>query len=155
MTRSQEYESRTEAMLLPFLTQNGLELFDVEYVKEGQEMYLRAYIDKPGGVNIDDCETVSRFLSDELDRQDFIPDAYILEVSSPGLGRQLKKEKDFEKSVGKDVDVKLFRAVDKVKEFTGVLKGFSDDTVIIGFEDAPDMEIERKNIALIRLSIDF
>ena len=93
MSRRADYESKTEALLMPIAQRWGVSIYDVEYVKEGSEYYLRAYIDKPEGVTIQDCENVSRALSDELDREDFIPDAYILEVSSPGLGRTLKKDK--------------------------------------------------------------
>ena len=93
MTKREEYELKTEKLLEPLMNENNFELVDVEYVKEGGNNFLRAYIDKDGGITVDDCELVSRALSDLLDEHDFIPDAYILEVSSPGLGRQLKKEK--------------------------------------------------------------
>ena len=104
MTRREEYESRTEAFLLPVLAEHNFELWDVEYVKEAGTWYLRAYIDKEGGIAVDDCEVISRILSDWLDQTDFIEDSYILEVSSPGLGRPLKKERDFERSLGEEVD---------------------------------------------------
>ena len=97
MTKRELYEQKTEEILLPIVEENGFELVDVEYVKEGSTWYLRAYIDKPGGINIDDCEVVSRRLSDILDEKDYIDDAYILEVSSPWIGRPLKKEKDFKR----------------------------------------------------------
>ncbi len=155
MTGAKFYEARTEEILVPFLKEQGLDLFDVEFVKEGSEKYLRAYIDKDGGVTIDDCETVSRFLSDVLDREDFIPEAYILEVSSPGLGRQLKKDRHLEKSLGKAVDVKLFAAVDGEKEFSGTLERFDKDVLVLQKEDGTAMDIDRKNIALIKLSFDF
>ena len=95
MAKREEYEKKTEDLVMPIIEANSFELVDVEYVKEGSNWYLRVYIDKEGGVNVDDCELVSRALSDLLDRDDFIDDAYILEVSSPGLTRPLKKEKDF------------------------------------------------------------
>lgn len=91
MSKREDYESRTEELLTPIAEVNQVEIYDVEYVKEGSDYYLRAYIDKPEGVNILDCENVSRALSEALDKADFIPDAYILEVSSPGLGRTLKR----------------------------------------------------------------
>jgi len=128
---------------------------DVEFVKEAGSWFLRAYIDKPGGITIDDCETVSRRLSDLLDEKDFIEEAYILEVSSPGLGRPLKKDKDLERSLGESVEVKLFRALDKQKEFSGILKSWDKDTVTLEFEDKAGLKIERANIALIRLAFDF
>ena len=91
MAKRETYEQKTEEILLPIIERNGFELVDVEYVKEGGNWYLRAYIDKPGGINVDDCEMVSRELSDILDEKDFIDEAYILEVSSPGLGRPLRR----------------------------------------------------------------
>ena len=92
MSKRDNYEAKTEELLTPIVEQYGVSIYDVEYVKEGSDWYLRAYIDKPEGVNIQDCENVSRALSDALDREDFIEEAYILEVSSPGLGRTLKKD---------------------------------------------------------------
>ena len=100
MTKREEYETRTEKLLEPVMEENNFELVDVEYVKEAGNWYLRAYIDKEGGITINDCELVNRTLSDIMDKEDFIPDAYILEVSSPGLGRKLKKDKDFRRSIG-------------------------------------------------------
>lgn len=93
MSKRETYEQRTEELISPIIEQNQFELVDVEYVKEGGTWYLRAYIDKPGGITVDDCEVVSRALSDLLDKHDFIEDAYVLEVSSPGLGRPLKRKK--------------------------------------------------------------
>lgn len=154
MTQKEEYESRTEKLLLPIVEQNGFELVDVEYVKEGGSWYLRAYIDKPGGITVDDCEIVSRSLSDLLDREDFIKDAYILEVSSPGLGRPLKKDKDFERSMGERVEIRLYRALDHRKEYEGLLKAYDKDTVTID-EGEGDIRLERADIALIRLAFDF
>lgn len=93
MSRREEYEQQTETLLEPIVTELGFELVDVEYVKEGGTWYLRAYIDKPGGIAVDDCEAVSRRFSDILDEKDYIADSYVFEVSSPGLGRPLKKRK--------------------------------------------------------------
>ena len=128
---------------------------DVEYVKEGSTWYLRAYIDKPGGINIDDCEVVSRRLSDILDEKDYIDDAYILEVSSPGLGRPLKKEKDFKRSLGEEVEIRTYRMIDKQKEFTGILKDYDEKTVTIEMDDDTTKTYEKSDIALIRLAFDF
>ncbi len=149
------YEQRTQTLLEPLISANGFELVDVEYVKEGQNWYLRAYIDKPGGITINDCELVSRALSDLLDAEDFIDDAYILEVSSPGLGRPLKKDKDLERSIGERVDVKLYRQVEGGKELTGILKGFDKDTITVETEEEQMLCLERSNIALVRLAFDF
>ena len=135
MTRREIYEQKTEEILQPLMEANGFELVDVEYVKEGGTWYLRAYIDKPGGIAIDDCELISRALSDELDAQDFIEDSYILEVSSPGLGRPLKKDRDFERSIGQEVEVRTFRAIDGQKEFTGILKNYDKDSVSIALDE--------------------
>ena len=155
MSKRETYEQRTEELIVPIIEQNQFELVDVEYVKEGGTWYLRAYIDKPGGITIDDCELISRALSDQLDKDDFIEEAYILEVSSPGLGRPLKKDKDLERSLGESVDVRLFRAIDRQKEFTGILKAWDKETVTLEFEDEAELVIERANIALIRLAFDF
>lgn len=155
LAKREAYEQKTEEILLPIMERNGFELVDVEYVKEGGNWYLRAYIDKPGGINVDDCEMVSRELSDILDEKDFIDEAYILEVSSPGLGRPLKKEKDFKRSLGQEVDVRTYRMVDKRKEFTGILKDYDKDTVTIEMEDGSLKTFEKGDIALIRLSFDF
>ena len=106
MSKKENYESKTEALLLPIAEKNHVEIYDVEYVKEGSEWYLRAYIDREGGVSINDCEAVSRELSDALDREDFVEDAYILEVSSPGLGRVLKKDNHLQRSLGDKVELK-------------------------------------------------
>ena len=116
MSKKETYESRTEQLLAPIASKNGVEIYDVEYVKEGSDWYLRAYIDKKGGVTIGDCESVSRELSDRLDEEDFIADAYILEVSSPGLGRALKKERHLRASLGESVELKLYRALEAGKE---------------------------------------
>ena len=126
----------------------------MEYVKEGGTWYLRAYIDKPGGITVDDCEIVNRALGDLLDREDFIEDSYILEVSSPGLGRPLKKEKDFVRSQGKEVEIRTYRMVERQKEFRGILKAWDKETVTIETEEGEQV-FSRDNIALIRLAFDF
>lgn len=155
MAKREEYESKTEKFLLPLMEEHQFELVDVEYVKEAGNWYLRAYIDKEGGITVDDCEIVSRKLGEWLDEKDFIADSYILEVSSPGLGRPLKKDKDFERSMGKDVEIKLYKALNKQKDYTGVLKAYDKDTVTIVLEDGNEMVFNRTDIALIRLAFDF
>lgn len=149
-----DIEKRCEELVTPIIDDNHFELVDVEYVKEGSDYYLRVYADKEGGINIDDCVLISRALEVKLDEEDFIKDAYILEVSSPGLGRPLKKEKDFKRSIGKDVDIKLYKALDGTKEFTGCLSAYDDDTVTITFDDG-ERVFTRADIALIRLALDF
>ncbi len=154
MSRREEYEMKTEKLLQPIAEAGGVSIYDIEYVKEGSDYYLRAYIDKPEGVNIQDCENVSRRLSDALDREDFIPEAYILEVSSPGLGRALKKDKHLQTAIGQDVEIKLFKPVDKCRDFSGVLESFDAEQVTIRNGDTP-MTLKRADIAVIRLAIDF
>ena len=146
------YESKTEDLIMPLIEANGFELIDVEWVKEGQSWYLRVYIDKEGGITVDDCELVSRAFEEILDKEDYISENYIFEVSSPGLDRPLKKEKDFERSIGKDVDIKLYKPIDKVKEFTGVLTDYDKDNVTIELEDETELTLSRTDIALIRLA---
>ena len=155
MSRREDYEKKTEELLEPVVTGFGFELVDVEYVKEAGIWYLRAYIDKPGGITVDDCEAVSRKFSDILDEKDYIEDAYIFEVSSPGLGRPLKKEKDFQRSLGEEVEVRTYRATDRQKEFAGILKAFDKDTITIAYEDDAEQVFQRSDIALIRLALDF
>ena len=155
MAKRETYEQRTEALIMPLIEANHFDLVDVEYVKEGGTWYLRAYIDKPGGITVDDCEVVNRALSDLLDQEDFIEESYILEVSSPGLGRPLKKERDFARSLGEEVEIRTYRMVNKQKEFRGILKAYDKDTVTIETEEEEEQVFERENIALIRLAFDF
>lgn len=154
MGKTRDCEIEAEKLLEPIVAQFGVEIYDVEYVKEGSDYYLRAYIDKEGGVTIDDCENVSRKFSDVLDEADLIKDAYILEVSSPGLGRVLKKDRHLEKSIGQDVEIKTYKPIDKVKEFAGTLKSFDKDSITIA-TDGNEITFARNDIAVIRLALDF
>ena len=106
VSKKEIYEQKAEALIEPIVAAHGFELVDVEYVKEGSSFYLRAYIDKPQGITVEDCEVVSRAFSEKLDEEDFIEDTYIMEVSSPGLGRPLKKEKDYKRSMGKELEIR-------------------------------------------------
>lgn len=155
MSIREQYEQKAEALAEPIVSSFGFELVDVEYVKEAGTWYLRLYIDKEGGITIDDCETVSRLFSDKLDEEDFIDDAYIMEVSSPGLGRPLKKEKDFKRSIGKEVEIRTYRPIDKQKEFFGVLTAYDESHVTITLDDQETRVFEKAEIALIRLAFDF
>lgn len=155
MAKREFYEEKTEKLIMPVIEQNAFELVDVEFVKEGSNWYLRLYVDKEGGITIDDCELVSRAMSDILDREDYIEESYILEVSSPGLGRPLKKEKDFLRSIGSEVEIKLYRPVERQKEFTGILKSFDKENVVIEVENGVEKSFLRSEIALIRLAFDF
>ncbi|MBP3603224.1 MAG: ribosome maturation factor RimP [Lachnospiraceae bacterium] len=155
MSKRETYETRTEEILLPIVEKYGVEIYDVEYVKEGSDWYLRAYIDKEKGVNINDCEAVSRALSDELDKADFIEDAYILEVSSPGLGRTLKKDKHLQKSLGELVELKTYKPINGTKEFEGTLKAFDEKQLVLETEEEKELVFERNDIAMVRLAFDF
>ena len=155
MSKASTYEAKTEQLILPILERMQFELVDVEYVKEGSTYYLRAYIDKEGGITINDCEAVAREMNELLDREDFIPDSYTFEVSSPGLGRPLKKEKDYIRSMGKEVEIRTYRAINREKEFYGILSAYDENTVTIKTEDGTEMTFEKSDIALIRLAFDF
>ena len=155
MVKREEIEARTEELVQPLVAEKQFELVDVEYVKEGGSYYLRIYIDKEGGITVNDCEDISRPFSDILDREDYIEGSYILEVSSPGLGRPLKKEKDFKRSLGEEVEIRLFRQVEHQKEWIGLLTAYDQQTVTIETEDGREMTFPRSNLALIRLAFFF
>ena len=138
------------ALAVPIVEQTGCTLWDVEYVKEAGEWFLRVYIDREGGVNIEHCEAVSRPLSDLLDEADPIQGSYTFEVSSAGLDRVLRKAEHFELCKGKQVDVKLYRPLDGRKEYTGVLNGFVDGNVTVD-----DKMFEKKDVAQVRLHVSF
>lgn len=124
-------KTTVEEMVQPYLDEHGFELVDVEYVKEGSNWFLRVFVDKEGGIDIDDCGSISEYLSQKLDENDPIPTAYFLEVSSPGAERPLKKKEDVVKSVGKDVFVTVYEAVDGMKEFEGKLESFDNEELVI------------------------
>ena len=147
-----DYESRTEALIQPMIDEHHFELVDVEWVKEGANWYLRVFIDKEGGITVDDCELISRAFEEILDKEDYISENYIFEVSSPGLDRPLKKEKDFARSIGKDVEIKLYKALNKEKEFVGVLTDYDKETITIELDDESIMVSDRSDVALIRLA---
>lgn len=156
MAKKKEIEKIVEELLEPILEEKKYELVDVEFVKEGANWYLKIYIDKEGGVTIDDCEYVSRAIDTKLDEVDPIPQAYILEVSSPGLDRPLKKDKDFMRNKGKLVEIKLFQPLENIgKEFNAKLIELKDDQVCLELENGEEITISRKEIALIRLAIIF
>ena len=142
-------------ILEPVIAEKGLELVDLEFVKEGVNWYLRVYIDKDGGVNIDDCEAVSRALEVKLDEKDPIEQAYILEVSSPGIDRPLKKDADFVKYHGEIIDVKLYKAQDGSKQYQGRLLGLEDGVLSIEEENGNVVKFEQKDTASVRLAVIF
>ena len=135
MSKRETYEARTEELITPILERMYFELVDVEYVKEGGTWYLRAYIDKEGGITVNDCEAVAREMNEILDREDFVEDSYVFEVSSPGLGRPLKKEKDYVRSMGKEIEIRTYRAINREKEFYGILSAYDESTVTIETEN--------------------
>ena len=155
MGKKQEYEQRTESLILPILNKNQFELVDVEYVKEGGTWYLRAYIDKEGGITVDDCEAVAREMNPILDEEDYVEGAYIFEVSSPGLLRPLKKERDYVRNMGRLIEIRTYRPVSHKKEFYGILKAYDDKSVTITKEDGEDLVFGKQDIALIRQAFDF
>ncbi len=152
MSKRETYEARTEELIAPILGRMGFELVDVEYVREGGTWYLRVYIDKEGGITINDCEAVSREMNVLLDREDFVEDSYVFEVSSPGLGRPLKKEKDFCRNMGKEVELHTYRAVDGAKEFRGILRAYDGASVTIETEGGAARTFGKSEIALVRLA---
>lgn len=149
-----DIEKRTEELVMPIIERFGYELWDVEYVKEGSDYYLRIYADKEGGFTVDDCEAVSRALDPLLDEEDYISDAYILEVSSPGLTRKLVKDRDFERSIGRLIRVNLYKAVDGEKSFVGTLKDFDNDNLSVEITADNTFTIPRNNISLVRLEFE-
>lgn len=153
MNKKQIVET-VETYLEPILEESQLALVDVEYVKEGPNYYLRIYIDKEGGVNIKDCQTTSRAIEKVLDEKDFIKEAYNLEVSSPGLDRVLKKDREFKYFNGRLVDVKLYKALDGEKLYTGTLINKTEDTLYID-DEGTALEFDMKNVAVVRLAITF
>ncbi|MFA6664597.1 MAG: ribosome maturation factor RimP [Lachnospiraceae bacterium] len=156
--RASNYEKTTEEILTPIAEANGCRVYDVEYVKVGKESYLRCYIDKDGGVTIGDCEKTSRALSEALDSMDLIPEAYTLEVSSPGLGRTLTKDRHLTQSIGQAVEGRFYKPEEieglqgKIKEFEGVLKSFDRDSIVIETETGC-ITIPRKAIGSLRLKL--
>ncbi len=147
-------EQQVFDLALPIVESSGLSVWDVEYKKEGSDYYLRVFVDKEGGVAIDDCEAISRVLSDKLDELDLIKEAYMLEVCSAGLDRQLKRESDFLAFLGSEVDVKLYAAVDGKKEFCATLLAYADGTVTLSL-DGKKIEIPLDKVASVRLAVIF
>lgn len=148
------YEQKTQEYIEPILEEFGFYLYDVEYVKEASNYYLRAYIDKEGGITIDDCVEVSRRMNDILDEQDYIDGEYIFEVSSPGLGRTLKKDKHLQMSIGEDVDIHFYKPHEGTKEMTGKLLSFDKDNIELEINNEIKQFL-RSEISVVKLTIDF
>ena len=153
MSRKETYENRTWDLLLPIAEKLGITPVDVEYLKEAGEYYLHVFIDKEGGVTIEDCETVTRELNLLLDREDYISEAYILEVSSPGLGRVIRRPRDFEYARGREVELHTYRPVNGKKDFTGILGEKEGKTVILETEEGP-LSFDQGDISVIRLTFE-
>ena len=148
-------ESTIEEIVLQITEPLNFEIVDVEYVKEAGEYYLRVFLDKEGGISLNDCEAVSRELSEILDVKDPITDNYFLEVCSPGLDRPLKKDKDFIRYQGRDVEIKLYKPFEGSKQFEGELVGLTEENNIKVIVEDKEIEFARKEVALIRLAIKF
>lgn len=155
MSKRKDVEAKTERLVMPIIDEKGFEFVDTEFVKEGNSHYLRVFVDKPGGITIDDLESVSRPLSDKLDENDFIDEQYILEVSSPGLGRPMKKDRDFDRNMEKVVEIHLYKAQDGEKEWVGQLKGYDEETITIELEEGNEIKLDRANVSLAREYIEF
>ncbi|GIP21466.1 MULTISPECIES: ribosome maturation factor RimP [Paenibacillus] len=147
-------KAHVEQLVQPFLEDNGFELVDIEYVKEGSNWFLRVFVDKEGGIDIDDCGRISEYLSEQLDANDPIPTAYFLEVSSPGAERPLKKPEDVAKAVGKDVFVTTYEPIDGQKEFEGKLLSFENEELVVQ-SGKKQTAIPYSKVASARLAIIF
>ena len=146
-------EEKVENLVKDKVQKLGYNLYDVEYVKEGKEFYLRIYIDKPTGITLEDCELVSNNVNELLDDADYIKEQYFLEVSSPGIERILKKDKHLKENIGKKVQIKLFKPFNGQKQYEGILKDFNENAVTI--ENLQNLKIERQNISQIKTIFDW
>jgi ribosome maturation factor RimP len=143
-----------EELVTPIINENRLELVDVEYKKEGKNWFLRIFIDKEGGVTVDDCTQVSRQIEDLIEVEEVVPSSYVLEVSSPGLDRPLKKEKDFLRFQGKRAHVTTYTPIQQQKNFKGTIVDFQKDVLFLSIDGQP-VEIPRNQIAKAKLEIEF
>lgn len=142
-------ESKVSSLIEPIIENIGYSLYDLLYVKEGKDFYLRVVIDKPEGIDINDCEKVNDAINDILDEADYIKDQYFLEVSSPGVERVLRKDKHFEAQIGNEIYLKLFKSVNGLKEIQGILEAFNGGVLTLNL-DGDLIKIENKDIAVAR-----
>lgn len=142
-------EERVETLLVKQINDLGYELYDVEYAKEGKDYFLRIFIDKPEGIDLNDCEKVSNSINDLLDEADYIKEQYFLEVSSPGIERILRKDKHFDANIGNNIELKLFKLINKKKSIIGILKKYNKDFIILEVDDE-ELYIDRKNISIMK-----
>lgn len=147
-------EEKVESLIKNKVESLGYDLYDVQYSKEGKDYFLRIFIDKQEGIDLTDCEKVSNEINPILDDADYIKEMYFLEVSSPGIERIIRKEKHFENAQGKEIEVKLFKPIEKQKEFTGILKKWDENKIYIA-EEENEIQIERKNISLMKLKFNW
>lgn len=149
-------EEKVESLIKEKIQELGYELYDVQYAKEGKDYFLRVFIDKEDGIDLNDCEKVSNEINPLLDEKDFIKEMYFLEVSSPGIERVLRKDEHLKDAIGKEIEVKLFKPIEKQKEFVGVLEDYNNEKIILGLEEnEKKIEIERKNISLMKLKFNW
>lgn len=139
-------EDRVEELVTKKINDLGYKVYDVMYVKEGKENYLKIFIDNDQGISLDDCENVNNAITDMLDEADIIKDQYFLEISSPGVERHIRKDQQLEEHIGKDINIKLFKAIDKQKELTGSLQKFDKEQITL-LIDNQEVTIERNNIS--------
>lgn len=142
-------EEKVEDLVKDKINELGYDLYDVEYTKEGKNYFLRIFIDNEKGIDLEDCEKVNDGIMDLLDKADYIKEQYFLEVSSPGIERTLRKDKHLEDNIGKEVEISLFKPIDKTKQLEGILKDFNKNEVILDIQNT-DVSVERKNISLIK-----
>lgn len=142
-------EGKIEKLVETKITNLGYELYDVQYVKEGKDYFLRIFIDKPKGISLEDCEKVNNEITDLLDTADYIKQQYFLEVSSPGIERILRKEKHLNDNIGETIEIRLFKPINKKKEIIGVLKQFDENTIVVLTNDE-QIEISRQDISQIK-----
>ena len=147
-------EERVEGLIKNKVENLGYNLYDVQYSKEGKDYFLRVFIDKQEGIDLTDCEKVSNEINPLLDEADYIKEMYFLEVSSPGIERVLRKEKHFEEAQGKEIEIKLFKPIEKQKEYIGILQKWDENTIYLQIEDNK-IQIERKNISLMKLKFNW
>ena len=143
--------SKVEEIVSPFAKDLGLELWDIRFVKEGTDWYLRIFIDKDGGVSIDDCVDLSHAITKPLDEADPISQSYILEISSPGIERELVTDRHFEKFIGSDVMLRLIRPIDKVRDFSGRLMSYEDGVITVITEEGKELKVNKKETSYVKL----
>ncbi len=143
-------EEKVESLIKQNIENLGYELYDVEYVKEAKDYFLRIYIDSKKGIDLEDCEKVSNNITELLDKEDVIPEQYFLEVSSPGIERTLKREKHLKDNIGNEVQIKLFKPFEGKKQYKGILKEFDETKIEIVNQNEEQIEIDRKNISQIK-----